>query len=165
MEYYWWGLILILPVLWFLLRRPKRKPSKLTLLYGPCDSGKTYLFYMVGPRQLTQNSSYETVSSMKVNEDQLLLPEVGAVTVKDIPGHQIFSADMQGDIADSQAVVFLVDSSDKSTFKEAAKLLYDLLKEARTTGKRLCLLVFCNKQDKPFSKKSLMVESELSTEL
>mmetsp|Transcript_1061 Transcript_1061/g.2597 ORF Transcript_1061/g.2597 Transcript_1061/m.2597 type:complete len:225 (+) Transcript_1061:2334-3008(+) len=160
MEYYWWALVLLLPVLYLLFRRPSNKPKRQILFYGPCDSGKTYLFYL-----LTSNSAEETVSSMKVNQGEILIPDIGKVSIKDIPGHQIFLTDLASSLPDSQGVVFLVDSSDKSTFKDAAKLLDDLLTTAMIAGKPLSLLIFCNKQDKPFSKKSLMVESELSTEI
>lgn len=165
MEYYWWAALLLLPLLYLMLRRPSKKPQRQVLVYGPCDAGKTFLFYRVKTTQLTQNTLEETVSSMKVNVGEMLVPEVGAVTVKDVPGHLIFKQDLESSIPDSQAVVFLVDSSDKSTFKDAAKLLYDLLTSAKSSARRLSMLILCNKQDKPFSKKSLIVESELSTEM
>jgi signal recognition particle receptor subunit beta len=58
-------------------------------------------------------------------------------------------------------MIFLIDSTDKTSFKKAAEELYELM--AVRMPKEI--LVFCNKQDLPFAKRILMIESELSTEM
>ena len=58
-------------------------------------------------------------------------------------------------------MIFLIDSTDKLSFKKAAEELYEFM--ALRNPKEI--LIFCNKQDQPFAKKILMIESELSTEM
>ena len=81
------------------------------------------------------------------------------VRLTDIPGHQLALKRTLDQARTAKGVLFLVDASNKDSFKAAADGLYALL-EAKATPR---VLVFCNKQDKPGAKKILMVESELST--
>jgi signal recognition particle receptor subunit beta len=58
-------------------------------------------------------------------------------------------------------MIFIIDSVDKLSFKKAAEELYELM--ALRSPKEI--LVFCNKQDLPFAKKIMIIESDLSTEM
>ena len=130
---------------------PSRKPSLPTvLLLGPKESGKTCLLSLLDGKSMPT-----TVQSL--HGDSVLLS--GNLKVQDIPGHQLTLKSTLDQAAQARAVVFLVDASDKESFRTAADGLYPLLANKVTPR----ILVFCNKQDKPGAKKLIMVESELST--
>jgi signal recognition particle receptor subunit beta len=83
------------------------------------------------------------------------------VTLTDIPGHDFSLDQVLAAYRSCKGVVFMIDSFDKNSFKSCAESLYELL----ATHMRGNILVFCNKQDIPFAKKPMIIESELSTEM
>lgn len=127
---------------------------------GPSGSGKTLLFYKVLSIKLTRRNSPKTVSSIKINQAPASINEK-MTTITDIPGHNYFQKDLISKLPRIRGLIMLVDSVDKSSFKKAAEDLYGIL----STHNPKRLMIFCNKQDQPFAKKTLMVESELSTEM
>lgn len=102
-----------------------------------------------------------TVSSLKKNEATLDNIAKGSVTLTDIPGHDFSLDQMLAAYRGCKGVIFMIDSFDKTSFKSCAENLYELL----STHDAGNILVFCNKQDIPFAKKPMIIESELSTEM
>ena len=138
----------------------KRSSFPEILLYGPANSGKTRLFYMVINNQLTENLSTNTVSSLKPNSG-FILNNPKQVLITDYPGSHYYYSQLITKASSSPGMIFLIDSFDKLSFKKAAEELYEIM--ALRDPKEI--LIFCNKQDLPFAKKILMIESELSTEM
>ena len=100
------------------------------------------------------------MSSIKVNKSNI--PIKGKTyTLLDIPGHTYYQEAILEHLGSCKGVVLLVDSTDKPSFKRAAEILYEILGSGQPTN----ILVFCNKQDQQFAKKTLIIESDLSTEI
>jgi signal recognition particle receptor subunit beta len=157
---YLYIVLCVVPLLFLLLLFKRKTVHPEILLYGPANSGKTRLFYMVLPTQLTEGTVHATVSSMKCNSATYLIGSK-LTTLIDFPGHHYFYQQLLAKAPTSLGMVFLLDSTDKQAFKKAAEELYELM--ALRAPREI--LVFCNKQDLPFAKKILMIESELSTEM
>jgi signal recognition particle receptor subunit beta len=83
------------------------------------------------------------------------------VRLTDYPGHSFYYRQLIDGLPRCLGMIFLIDSTDKLSFKKAAEELYDLMSIRQPKE----ILIFCNKQDLPFAKKILMIESELSTEM
>lgn len=109
---------------------------------------------------MTEENLFPTVASLKPNSG---LIKLGNKTVKitDYPGHKYYYGQLISTLPQCLGMVFILDSTDKLAFKKAAEELYELM--ALRQPKEL--LIFCNKQDLPFAKKIMMIESELSTEM
>ncbi len=160
MELYVYALVVVAILLVFKRFCMSGRSSKLptVLLLGPKESGKTCLLTLVGVIQLQGEPLPTTVQSLHSNTFVLPLPS-GPMRLVDIPGHQLTLKKTLEQAAETKAIIFMVDASDKESFRAAADGLYPLL--AGKSAPRI--LVFCNKQDKPGAKKVIMVESELST--
>lgn len=143
-----------------ILRKKSANQVPEIVLYGPSNAGKTKLFYLVSLKQLSEQQSPNTIASMKPNCTTLTFSGK-TVRLTDYPGHSYYYRQLLDTLPRCLGMVFLIDSTDKSSFKKAAEELYDLM--ALRQPKQL--LIFCNKQDLPFAKKILMIESELSTEM
>ncbi|CAG9320169.1 unnamed protein product [Blepharisma stoltei] len=125
------------------------------VISGPSGSGKTMLYY-----KLTENRSPTTVSSLKINQGTATIGSKLA-TITDIPGHNYFQKNLLSKLPRSKGLIMLIDSTDKPSFKKAAEDLFEIF----STHNPKQVLIFCNKQDQPLAKKTLMIESELSTEI
>lgn len=121
------------------------------LLVGPCNSGKTTLFY-----QLVNGCAPDcgTVASMQENIDQVaLLNAAGAktgteVTCVDMPGHERLRHKLEHHLNDARAIVFVVDAADITPSKvEAAEELFQVLTNTSVYKRRLPILLACNKMD------------------
>jgi len=160
MELYVYALVVVVLLLllkrWCWSGRTSKLPT--VLLLGPKESGKTCLLTLVKDTQLQGQSLPNTVQSLHSNSFVLPLP-TGPVRLVDIPGHQLTLKKTLDQAAEARAIIFMVDASDKESFRAAADGLYPLLVGQAAPR----ILVFCNKQDKPGAKKVIMVESELST--
>lgn len=101
-----------------------------------------------------------TVSSMKPNNAVINVKDK-MVSVVDYPGHHYYYQQLVSKAPTCLGMIFMLDSTDKQSFKKAAEELYELMSLRYPKE----ILIFCNKQDQPFAKKILMIESELSTEM
>lgn len=109
---------------------------------------------------MTETEMHPTLASLKPNTGTV---KVGNKMIKitDYPGHRYYYGQLISTLPHSLGMIFMLDSTDKLAFKKAAEELYELM--ALRQPKHL--LIFCNKQDLPFAKKIMMIESELSTEM
>ena len=151
------GALAILLLTVFMRKGRSSGPSVVVL--GPQGSGKTFLFHQVKHTQLQSGKEVKTVSSLKPNSALLSTPK--PFTLWDVPGHSYFRENLIKEASQAVGAILIVDANDRSSFKAAAEQLYDLF----ATRKPKEILIFCNKQDLPMAKKSLMVESEISTEM
>ena len=150
--------LLLVAIIYKFMRKVKPTYPEI-LLIGASGSGKTLLFHLVKITQLKDKTSPHTVSSMKVNSTDSKEPSMH--TLSDIPGHSYFQDTMVKKAKQAKAVILLIDSNDKQSFKAAAEKLYDLL--LLKLPKQI--LIFCNKQDIQMAKSTLIIESDLSTEM
>lgn len=144
-------LVVLLTVLLLLVVKACGKGSKsnVVLLVGPCNAGKTTLFYAL--RDGTTHLG--TVASMQENEDWCQIKNVagkvvGSVRLVDIPGHPRLRFKSEQYLTDAAAVVLLVDAADITPHKtEAAEELFEVLTHAAVVRRRTPILVACNKMD------------------
>ena len=59
----------------------------------------------------------------------------------------------------------MVDSKDKERNGEAATILYEVISNLGIVSDAVPVLVACNKQDLPFSKKAIQLERDLANEI
>ncbi|GLC43626.1 hypothetical protein PLESTB_000401800 [Pleodorina starrii] len=126
-----------------------KKRGSAVLLVGPCNGGKTTLFY-----QLKDGSTrLGTVASMQENEGLCQVRNekdrvLGSVRVLDLPGHPRLRSKLEQYLKDASAVVLVIDSADITPNKtEAAEDLFEVLTHPVVARRRLPVLLACNKAD------------------
>ncbi|EFJ49222.1 hypothetical protein VOLCADRAFT_80798 [Volvox carteri f. nagariensis] len=126
-----------------------RKRGSAVLLVGPCNGGKTTLFYC-----LKDGATHgATVASMQENEGWCQVRNdkdriVGSVRVLDLPGHPRLRSKLEQFLKDASAVVLVIDSADITPNKtEAAEDLFEVLTHPAVARRRLPVLLACNKAD------------------
>lgn len=116
-----------------------RHGPEVTLLVGPCGSGKTTLFYKwTKPDMKVRTVTSQSVNRAKYNNKELV----------DYPGHPRLRGGIGAILPRANRIVFLVDSATPSLdeYNLAAEFLYDLLvhpalrRDAR-------MMIACNKSD------------------
>ncbi|KAH7649408.1 hypothetical protein FG379_001035 [Cryptosporidium bovis] len=144
--------------------KSSKNKVKYSLLLGPSGSGKTTLFY-----QLKYNRHCDTTTSvipaqMKMNERHYLV---------DIPGdRRIINNYIVKYIYYSISIIFVIDSSNRSSFREAAEILYftitNILKNNYENKKdripsypKYKIIILCNKSDLSSSRNSKYIREEL----
>ena len=118
------------------------------LIVGPCDAGKTTLFLQLRDRSIGNG----TVASMKENEADIKLPSdkpsARPIHIIDIPGHPRLKTVFDVHAPSARGIIFLVDSVDFMPKKaEVAEQLYDVITHPVIAGRRLPVLLACNKAD------------------
>ncbi|CAL8470809.1 g10351 [Coccomyxa elongata] len=149
-SYYFIVILAILLVLIGIVYQRKGKRGDTVLLVGPCGAGKTTLFL-----QLEKTAAgIGTVASMQENIGMAMLPtgkegRIKEVRLVDIPGHpRVFSRALSEHVDRARGIVFMVDSVDFMPQKEQiAEQLYDVLAHPVVNGRRLPVLLACNKSD------------------
>lgn len=96
-----------------------------------------------------------------MRENSGVVPGPKPYLLSDFPGHSFCQEALISRCKTAAGVVMLIDSSDKPSFKAAARQLYGIIELKSPKN----ILIFCNKQDLPLAKKTLLVESDLSTEM
>jgi signal recognition particle receptor subunit beta len=153
------GFVTVFLLVVLLARRSKR--SKTVLITGISGAGKTALL-----SRLYTGTVVDTYTSMKENVES-----VHNFSLVDLPGadkirkqafqNQVKSSGGGGGI---RGLIYLVDGS---TFtkeaKDVAEYLYDILCD-RAVGKRLPVLIACNKQDIPVAKSAEVIKNMLAKE-
>lgn len=142
------GLVIVLFLLAILRVFASGPRGVAVLIVGPCDAGKTTLFLQLRDRSTGKG----TVASMHPNEADVKLPYDKAsarpIHVVDIPGHPRLRHVFDVHAPSARGVVFLVDSVDFMPKKaEVAEQLYDVLTHPVIAGRRLPVLLACNKAD------------------
>ena len=61
--------------------------------------------------------------------------------------------------------MLVVDSKDKEKLPEAAQILYDVLSDVDVIADRTPIIIACNKQDLPFSRRARIIERDLLQEI
>ena len=150
------------------LSESKRKAAveNPVLIVGPCNAGKTALFYKLFAGDLKETVSSVAENSTRNNKMPLKFDEQLAMTCVDIPGHFNFRYRIE-ELLDqgAKAVVLVVDSKDRNKMAEAAEILYDTLNNLTVLEHKPPILVACNKTDLQFSKTKVQVRQELEKEI
>jgi len=124
---------------WLVDRIVKREMR--ILMLGLDNSGKTSILY-----QLKLGQPKRTVPTIGFNVETLEYKNI-AFTVWDVGGQEKLRTLWRHYFASTQALIFVVDSSDRARLEEAAEELHRLIKEEELHNS--LLLVFANKQDLP----------------
>jgi ADP-ribosylation factor protein 1 len=111
------------------------------LMVGLDASGKTSILY-----RLKLGKPKKTIPTIGFNVETLEYKNI-AFTVWDVGGQEKLRALWRHYFQNTQAVIFVVDSSDRHRLQEAAEELHRLIKEDELQD--ALLLVFANKQDLP----------------
>ena len=130
----------ILSSLWRLVAREPQKRFKITIV-GLDNAGKTTALYrlldgIVVSTQPTIGSNVETLERNNVK-----------LQCWDLAGQSAFRSGWATFFTGTNAILFLVDSSDRGRVTEARDELFRVLKDESTKG--CCILVLANKQDIP----------------
>ncbi|GLE03628.1 hypothetical protein PINS_up012530 [Pythium insidiosum] len=117
---------------------PQARESRLLIL-GLDAAGKTTLLYM-----LTLGECPVTIPTIGFNVETFRYENLEFVAW-DIGGQHSIRPYWRCYLPNTDAVLFVVDSSDRERIQEARKVLHDLFLESELAGARL--LVYANKQD------------------
>ncbi|XP_072294813.1 ADP-ribosylation factor-like protein 11 [Eucyclogobius newberryi] len=125
------------------------------LIVGLDSSGKTTLL-----SYLLTGCPMETSPTIGFNVGTLDLDKKNSLTLWDIGGQKSIRKKWKFYLEDVQALVFVVDSTDKERLPEAAKYLKYILSEDKAEG--LPLMVLANKKDKPNSMNIREISNQLN---
>ncbi|EEA06333.1 uncharacterized protein CMU_008240 [Cryptosporidium muris RN66] len=143
-----------------------RSKEKAIIILGPSGSGKTTFFYMIKNRKFQH-----TTISMKSNVMELNYPE--NTLLIDIPGNtRIAKNEILRYIPITKAIIMMIDSTSKSSFRECAELLYFVICEviaksisySRDTHKKIKgtpIFIICNKNDLSSSRNESYIKEEI----
>eukprot|EP01026_Neomeris_dumetosa_P037563 TRINITY_DN3044_c0_g1_i5.p1 TRINITY_DN3044_c0_g1~~TRINITY_DN3044_c0_g1_i5.p1 ORF type:complete len:271 (-),score=19.89 TRINITY_DN3044_c0_g1_i5:148-903(-) len=148
-----------------------KKKGKTILVTGPCDAGKTTLFYRLKHGELKNGF----VTSMQENKDIIPVPLDSKNAVQkmaqiiDLPGHprlryKFGQTTAQGGV---QGIIFMIDSLNfLHELRPTAELLYEVLTEPTVHRNRIPVLVCCNKADQEAKAYSVdFIRKKLEKEL
>ncbi|XP_049922289.1 ADP-ribosylation factor-like protein 11 isoform X3 [Epinephelus moara] len=128
--------------------------SPQVILMGLDSAGKSTLL-----ARLLTGQVMETSPTIGFNVGSLDLDKKTSLTVWDVGGQKSMRANWRYYLDDCKALVFLVDSSDRSRLLEAQKVLKKVLNDEKLRG--VPLMVLANKKDLPHS----MTIREISNQL
>ncbi|VDO36943.1 unnamed protein product [Haemonchus placei] len=148
--------------IWRCFRSLKSKADTF-LLVGLSDSGKTHIFGKIA------NKNNEPVTYTSFQENVLDIDVRGQhLKVVDFPGaerlrKQLVEKWLKKERSSLRGITFVVDSSSFSKrSRDVAEFLYDVALES---GKKIPILVACNKQDHGLAKSSQVIRLSLEKEM
>ncbi|VDL83740.1 unnamed protein product [Nippostrongylus brasiliensis] len=157
------AVVVVFVTIVFFIFRSLRSKADTFLLVGLSDSGKTHIFGKIA------NKNCEPVTYTSFQENVLDVDVRGKhLKVVDYPGaerlrKQLMEKWLKKDRATLRGITFIIDSS---TFtkrsRDVAELFYDVALES---GKKVPILVACNKQDHGLAKSSQVIRLSLEKEI
>ncbi|VDN23580.1 unnamed protein product, partial [Cylicostephanus goldi] len=155
-------IVVLITIAFFLLRALKDKADTF-LMVGLSDAGKTHIFGKLANRNLepvTYTSFQENVLDVDIKGKHM--------KVVDFPGAErlrkhLIEKWLKKERSSLRGIAFVVDSSSFSKrSRDVAEFLYDVALES---GKKVPILVACNKQDHGLAKSSQVIRSSLEKEI
>jgi len=123
-----------------LLRKLKRSETEVRILMlGLDNSGKTSILKRLSDEDITH------IMPTQGFNIKSLLHEGFKLNVWDIGGQKTIRPYWKNYFENTDALIYVVDSSDRRRLEEAAMELSELLEEDKLSG--IPVLIFCNKQD------------------
>ncbi|QOY41045.1 Signal recognition particle receptor beta subunit [Cryptosporidium parvum] len=135
-----------------------------SLIIGPSGSGKTTLFYKVKKNKTTRTTTSIVPGVTRIKDNRYLV---------DIPGNRrIINDFILKYLNNSVSIIFVIDSNDKSSFKDAAEILFSIIREIHNikiysnndseTKKQIYrVLILFNKSDLITSRSISYIKDEL----
>lgn len=112
------------------------------ILWGPCNAGKTCLFYRLGEDRFAS-----TCTSMMPNQGNLVIGK-NKYNVLDLPGNHRLISNLDNALEKAGLIVFVLDASTlKSQIASISQSLYELLTKPILSDNNIPVIVACNKQD------------------
>ncbi|RCN35984.1 GTP-binding domain protein [Ancylostoma caninum] len=157
------AVIAVLATIAFFLFRALRDKANTFLIVGLSDSGKTHIFGKIANRNLepvTYTSFQENVLDVEIKGKHM--------KVVDFPGaerlrKQLVEKWLKKERASLRGIAFVVDSSSFSKrARDVAEFFYDVALES---GKKIPILIACNKQDHGLAKSSQVIRTSLEKEI
>ncbi|VDP07075.1 unnamed protein product [Heligmosomoides polygyrus] len=156
------ALVVFITIVFFVYRSVRSKANTF-LLVGLSDSGKTHIFGKIANKNnepVTYTSFQENILDVEVKGKHL--------KVVDFPGaerlrKQLVEKWLKKERGSVRGIMFVVDSSSFSKrSRDVAELLYDVALES---GKKVPIVVACNKQDHGLAKSSQVIRLSLEKEM
>eukprot|EP01084_Bolivina_argentea_P244674 409833_1 len=143
--------VIIVGIVWYFKPSSGIISSKYNriLIYGPCGSGKTLLFF-----KLLHGRNQETQSSMQENRESFI-PKQEEINKQyefvDLSGHPSQSYRIKKYCEKIKYVIFMIDSTDLQNINNSSKMLYELLslKTFYSIKPLPKILIIANKIDQP----------------
>uniref|UniRef100_A0A6G1S9I6 ADP-ribosylation factor-related protein 1 n=1 Tax=Aceria tosichella TaxID=561515 RepID=A0A6G1S9I6_9ACAR len=150
---------LLVIVISFLLTRRFRKTTKVVILVGLSESGKTALF-----TKLIFNKPKKSVTSLK--EEEATLADLNLKLV-DLPGAERLRPRLWEQYREkARNVIFVVDSTTvTSRLRDLSEYLYSLLSDPIIHKNKIGFTLACNKQDLPEAMRRDEMKTVLEKEL
>ena len=127
-------------------------PARIVML-GLDNAGKTTVLY-----KLKLGEVVTTIPTIGFNVESIVYKNI-SFTVWDVGGQTKIRALWQHYYADSDALIFVVDSTDRTRFEEAREELHNVLNDDRM--REASVLIFSNKVDLPGSCSTAEVTDKL----
>nr|CCA17477.1 SSP14 [Albugo laibachii Nc14] len=151
----------------FIFSRFLSRKQSTVLLLGPANAGKTALLHL-----LRNGMDVDTVTSMKENDYRFTLHsslttknDTNKLHIIDFPGHERLRNRVFELTPITSKIVFLMDASDRSSWRTAAEYLHDLFSNPKLNDLAPPMLIACNKMDQIASRSSKSIQETLEHEL
>ncbi|XP_053312284.1 ADP-ribosylation factor-like protein 11 [Spea bombifrons] len=118
------------------------KKQARVVMMGLDLSGKSTILY-----KLKMNRTMETFPTVGFNVESLEMAKNMSVTIWDVGGQDKLRSNWKEYLEDTDALIFVVDSSDTSRLPDARAELQTVLKDENMSG--VPFLILANKQDVP----------------
>jgi len=112
------------------------------LLIGLDNSGKTTILNQMKPKKASLN----TVPTVGFTEENFIKNGIQFSAV-DMSGQGKYRNLWEQYFADTEAVIFVIDSTDRLRFAVAKEELFTMLEDAKLAERNIPILVFANKMD------------------
>ncbi|CAF4058616.1 unnamed protein product [Adineta steineri] len=129
-------------------------PSSQILMFGLDAAGKTTILYKV-----KLNENIQTIPTMGFNVEEVSLCRGVSLTIWDIGGDDKTRRLPQHYEANTDGVIFVIDSNDRDRIDEAREVLHSILTKPDLSS--LPLVVLANKQDLPNAMKTSDIAQKL----
>mmetsp|Transcript_2892 Transcript_2892/g.8468 ORF Transcript_2892/g.8468 Transcript_2892/m.8468 type:complete len:175 (-) Transcript_2892:255-779(-) len=125
----------------------KRRTTRIIVL-GLDNSGKTSLIQHMKLQKVCTRETFEATPTVGFQTEELRVHNL-YFTCFDMSGHSRYRSLWEEHYAASDAIIFVVDSSDRIRMCVAKNEIEELLRHPDLTGRQIPIIFFANKMDLP----------------